>query len=63
MYRTEKGEGLELFMERQLWPIAGASDLLSLATGMGDQEWELLTASILVFTRLWGPKLEHLASC
>lgn len=49
MYRTEKKkkEGLELFMERQLWSVVGASDscicpdcsdLLSLATGVGSQE-------------------------
>lgn len=43
----KKREGLELFMERQLWSVVGASDscicpdcsdLLSLTTGIGSQE-------------------------
>jgi hypothetical protein len=50
MYRSleeKKKEGLELFMERQLWPVVGTSDscicpdcsdLLSLATGLSNQE-------------------------
>lgn len=63
MYRSleEKKEGLEVFMERQLWPVVGTSDscmcpdcsdLLSLATGLSNQACRLLAAAFQVFTRL-----------
>lgn len=60
-----KKEGLEVFMERQLWPVVGTSDscmcpdcsdLLSLATGLSNQACRLLAAAFQVFTRLWGSR-------